>query len=170
MDDNNWRNSIVEYLNNLSIPIDRKVKLQATNFVLMADELYKKEVDRSLSRCLSQNDKYIALDKVHKGICGAHQAGKKMKWWVEAIPLIEVGQNEIIDFIEEHIIHRFGIPQTLSTDQGTIFTGHRIKKFAASRNIHMVTSTPYYAQANGQVEAANKILISLIKEQIGNRP
>ncbi|XP_057746706.1 uncharacterized protein LOC130965971 [Arachis stenosperma] len=34
----------------------------------------------------------------------------------------------------------------------------------------MVTSTPYYAQANGQVEAANKILISLIKKHIGNRP
>ncbi|XP_016200297.1 uncharacterized protein LOC107641314 [Arachis ipaensis] len=34
----------------------------------------------------------------------------------------------------------------------------------------MVTSTPYYAQANGQVEAANKILIGLIKKYIGNRP
>ncbi|XP_057745272.1 uncharacterized protein LOC130963141 [Arachis stenosperma] len=38
----------------------------------------------------------------------------------------------------------------------------------------MVTSTPYYAQANGQangqVEAANKILISLIKKHIGSKP
>ncbi|XP_015939448.1 uncharacterized protein LOC107464995 [Arachis duranensis] len=34
----------------------------------------------------------------------------------------------------------------------------------------MVTLTPYYAQANGQVEAANKILIILIKKQIGSRP
>ncbi|XP_057757596.1 uncharacterized protein LOC130976694 [Arachis stenosperma] len=34
----------------------------------------------------------------------------------------------------------------------------------------MVTLTPYYAHANGQVEAANKILISLIKKHIGNRP
>nr|XP_025611703.1 uncharacterized protein LOC112705028 [Arachis hypogaea] len=33
----------------------------------------------------------------------------------------------------------------------------------------MVTSTPYYPQANGQLEAANKILISLIKKHIGNR-
>ncbi|KAL1326449.1 hypothetical protein AAHE18_13G229600 [Arachis hypogaea] len=43
--------------------------------------------------------------------------------WVEEIPLIEVNQNEIIDFIKEYIIHRFGIPQTLSTDQGTMITG-----------------------------------------------
>ncbi|XP_025615831.1 uncharacterized protein [Arachis hypogaea] len=34
----------------------------------------------------------------------------------------------------------------------------------------MVTSTPYYAQANGQVETANKILISLIKKHIRNKP
>ncbi|XP_016191809.1 uncharacterized protein LOC107632654 [Arachis ipaensis] len=34
----------------------------------------------------------------------------------------------------------------------------------------MVTSIPYYAQANRQVEAANKILISLIKKHIGNKP
>ncbi|KAL1291506.1 hypothetical protein AAHE18_20G204700 [Arachis hypogaea] len=40
--------------------------------------------------------------------------------WVEAIPLREVTHNEIIDFIEEHIVHRFGIPQSITTDQGTI--------------------------------------------------
>ncbi|XP_016207809.1 uncharacterized protein LOC107648468 [Arachis ipaensis] len=34
----------------------------------------------------------------------------------------------------------------------------------------MITLTPDYAQANGQVEAANKILISLIKKHIGNKP
>ncbi|XP_020978017.1 uncharacterized protein LOC107636143 [Arachis ipaensis] len=90
--------------------------------------------------------------------------------WVKAVPLIEARQNEVIDFIKEYIIHQFGIPQTLSTDQGTMFTGQRIKNFAASRNINMVTSTLYYAQANGQVEAANKILINLIKKQIGRKP
>jgi len=34
----------------------------------------------------------------------------------------------------------------------------------------MITSTPYYAQAKGQVEAINKILISLIKKHIGKKP
>ncbi|XP_016167909.1 uncharacterized protein LOC107610364 [Arachis ipaensis] len=83
---------------------------------------------------------------------------------------MEAGKNEIIDFIEEYIIHRFGISQTLSTDQGTMFTGQRIKNFTTSININMVTSTSYYAQANGQIEAANKILINLIKKQIGRKP
>jgi hypothetical protein len=33
-----------------------------------------------------------------------------------------------------------------------------------------LTSTPYYAQANGQVEAANKVIISLIKKHVGKKP
>ena len=50
------------------------------NFVLMADELYKKGIDGSLLRCLGRDDQNITLGEVHNGICGAHQAGKKMKW------------------------------------------------------------------------------------------
>ncbi|XP_072060273.1 uncharacterized protein [Arachis hypogaea] len=117
--------------------------------------LYKKWIDGSLSRCLSREEQNIALGEVHNGICGVHQAGKKIGWVLyrnhdEVVPLIEVGQSEIIDFVEEHIIHQFGIPQTLSTDQGTMFTSQRIKNYAAAMSITMVTSTPYYAQANGQ--------------------
>ena len=75
--------------------------------------------------------------------------------WVEAIPLKEVTQIKIINFIEEHIAHRFGVPQTPTTGQGTMFTGLRVLEYAESRQIRMVTLSPYYAQANGQFEAVN---------------
>lgn len=90
--------------------------------------------------------------------------------WVEAVPLKDVTQKEIIDFIENNIICRFGIPQTITTDQGTVFIGKRVEEYAKTRQIKMLSSTPYYAQANGQVEAMNKILISLIKKHIGRQP
>ena len=38
--------------------------------------------------------------------------------WTEAVPLKNMTHKEVIEFITEHIIHRFGIPQTLPTDQG----------------------------------------------------
>ena len=38
--------------------------------------------------------------------------------WTEAVPLKNMTHREVIEFIIEHIIHRFGIPQTLTTDQG----------------------------------------------------
>ena len=69
--------------------------------------------------------------------------------WVEAILLKEVTQTKIVDFIEEHILHRFGIPQMFTTDQGTMFTSRRVLEYAESRQIKIITSTPYYAQENG---------------------
>ena len=33
--------------------------------------------------------------------------------WAEAVPLENITCTEVIDFIWRHIVHRFGIPQTL---------------------------------------------------------
>jgi IS30 family transposase len=86
--------------------------------------------------------------------------------WTEAIPLKNMTHREIIQFISEHIIHRFGIPQTLTTDQGSSFMSHQIHDFTESLKIKLLSSSPYYAQANGQAESSNKTLIKLIKRSI----
>jgi hypothetical protein len=36
--------------------------------------------------------------------------------WMEVIPLKNMAHREVIHFISEHIIYRFGIPQTLTMD------------------------------------------------------
>jgi len=36
--------------------------------------------------------------------------------WVEVIPLREVNQDLVISFIQNHILYRFGIPETITTD------------------------------------------------------
>src|ERR1044072_4545328 len=90
--------------------------------------------------------------------------------WVEAIPLTRVDQDVIIDFILSNIIYRYGIPETLTTDQGSVFIGRKMQEFATSFGIKLLSSTPYYAQANGQVEAANKIIIGLLRKHVGQRP
>jgi transposase InsO family protein len=69
----------------------------------------------------------------------------------------------VISFIQTHILHRFGIPETITTDRGSVFTGQKTVRFANQSGFKLLTSTPYYAQANGQVETANKNLITLIK-------
>jgi transposase InsO family protein len=78
--------------------------------------------------------------------------------------------KEVIEFITEHIIHRFGIPQTLTTDQGTSFVSKEARKFAKLYKIKLFNSSPYYAQANGQAESSNKTLIKLIKKNIEESP
>ena len=69
----------------------------------------------------------------------------------------------MFEFVKEHIIYRFGIPQTITTDQGTIFTSNEFEEFANGMGIKLLNSSPYYAQANGQAEASNKWVIKLIK-------
>jgi hypothetical protein len=41
--------------------------------------------------------------------------------WVEAIPLKKVTSENMVEFVKEHIIYRFGIPQMTTTDQGAQF-------------------------------------------------
>jgi hypothetical protein len=76
----------------------------------------------------------------------------------------------VISFVLEHIIYRFGIPQTLTTDQGAAFISHQFKEFADSLKIKLLNSSPYYAQANGQTKASNKTLTGLIKKKIDEKP
>jgi hypothetical protein len=69
--------------------------------------------------------------------------------WMEAVPLKNMTHKEIIHFISEHMIHRFGIPQTLTMDQGSSFMSHQVREFVESPRIKLLSSSPYYAQANG---------------------
>jgi hypothetical protein len=90
--------------------------------------------------------------------------------WTEAIPLKNMTHKEVIEFIIEHIIHRFGIPQTLMADQGTSFVFSQVREFIESYKIKFLNSSPYYTQANGQAESSNKTLIKLIKKKIEDNP
>jgi transposase InsO family protein len=86
--------------------------------------------------------------------------------WTEVVALKNMTHIEVIEFITENIIHRFDIPQTLTTYQGAYFMSKEVREFAESYRIKFINSSPYYAQANGQAESSNRILISLVKKKI----
>jgi hypothetical protein len=90
--------------------------------------------------------------------------------WTEAFPLKNMTHREVIHFISEHIVHRFGIPQTLTTDHGSSFMSHQVHNFAKSLKIKLPISSPNYAQANGHAESNNKTLLNLIKKKIEENP
>jgi hypothetical protein len=86
--------------------------------------------------------------------------------WNKVVPLKNMAYKEVIEFITEHIIHRFSIPQILTTDQGSSFVSKEVREFAELYKIKLLNSSPYYAQANVQAESSNKTLIKLIKKKI----
>jgi hypothetical protein len=55
-------------------------------------------------------------------------------------------------------------------DQGLSFMSHQVCEFAESLKIKLLSSSPYYTQANGQAESSNKTLIKLIKKKIEENP
>lgn len=50
--------------------------------------------------------------------------------WIQDIPLVKVDQDTVIEFIQNHIVYRFGIPYTITTDQRSVFVAQKMQEFA----------------------------------------
>jgi len=59
---------------------------------------------------------------------------------------------------------RFGIPHICYTDNRSQFTSKDYMVFASQYGFTHTTSSPYYSQGNGQVEAAVKVSMSVLKK------
>lgn len=69
--------------------------------------------------------------------------------FIEAVSLKNISHEKIIEFITEHIVHRFGIPQTFTTDQETSFVSRDEWDFTELYMIKLLNPSLYYAQTNG---------------------
>jgi len=74
-----WRKEIIDYLKNPSRKVERRVRFQATKYVLLDDELYYRTVDGILLRCLGDDESKSLMGEIHEGVCGAHQSAFKIK-------------------------------------------------------------------------------------------
>jgi len=77
-----WRTEIINYLKDPSKKVERRIRFQATNYVLLDDELYYRTLDEVLLRCLSDDESKSLMCEIHEGVCGAHQLTFKMKWMI----------------------------------------------------------------------------------------
>jgi transposase InsO family protein len=77
---------------------------------------------------------------------------------VEASTVKDCSTNTIARFIFENIVTRFGFPRSLTSDMGSHFIISTIAKITTEFLIQHHKSIPYHPQANGIVEAFNKIM------------
>jgi transposase InsO family protein len=108
--------------------------------------------------------------------CNPHSAGghgyiivavDSFTKWAEAMPTFDNTRKIASLFIFNHIITRFRISQAIVTNHGIHFHNFMTSKLTDKLGLRHENSTPYYPQANGQVEAINKILITMLRQIIG---
>ncbi|KAI5343708.1 hypothetical protein L3X38_011584 [Prunus dulcis] len=192
-----WREPIMAYLQYPTLPSEKRVRIMATNYLMWNEDLVRKSKDEVLLRCLGKTEYMKVMGETHEGICGAHQGERKMYWlirrygyfwptmlkdcinyskgyyftkWVEAKPIKTTTSQEIITFIEEQIIQIFGIPESITTDRGSSFISRDMLDMAEAFKFKLLQSTPYYAQANGQAESSNKVIINIIRKMLEKNP
>jgi len=69
-------------------------------------------------------------------------------------------------FLFNQVIARFGIPRDIVTDHGSHFQNSMMAELALKLGFRQEHSSPYYPQANGQVEAVNKSLKTILQRKI----
>jgi transposase InsO family protein len=67
-----------------------------------------------------------------------------------------------------NIIHRFGVPNSIITDNGTQFTGKKFLDFCEDHHICVDWATVAHPMTNGQVERANDMILQGLKPRIYN--
>ena len=86
--------------------------------------------------------------------------------WVEAEPLANIRDADAKKFIWRNIVTRFGVPQTLISDNGPQFDNKAFKRYCCELGITNRYSTPAYPQGNGQTEAVNKVIVNGLKKRL----
>nr|XP_027071851.1 uncharacterized protein K02A2.6-like [Coffea arabica] len=86
--------------------------------------------------------------------------------WVEAESYKHVTKKVVTDFLRKHIICRFGIPETLITDNAKNLNNDMVDGLCEQFKIRYRNSSIYRPQMNGAVEAANKNLKKIILKMI----
>jgi hypothetical protein len=108
------------------------------------------------------------LQKAPGGYTHLLVAVDKFSKWIEARPISKIKSEQVVLFFTD-IIHRFGVPNSIITDNDTQFTDRKFLEFYDDYHICVDWSVVAYPKTNGQVERANGMILQGLKPRIFNR-
>ncbi|KAK4383233.1 hypothetical protein Sango_2794500 [Sesamum angolense] len=87
VEEEDWRQPLVDYLKYGKLPNDLRwrtdTRQRTTRFIYYKGTLYRRSFDGIFLRCLSDNEKFKAMEEAHSGVCGAHQSGPKLHFCIK---------------------------------------------------------------------------------------
>lgn len=75
--------------------------------------------------------------------------------WMEIFPMHASTSDGSIRVLRT-LFARYGLPNSMVSDNASIFTSEMFKQFAKLNGIHLILTTPYHSRSNGLVERAIK--------------
>jgi hypothetical protein len=106
------------------------------------------------------------LQKALGGFTHLLVAIDKFSKWIEVRPLNSIRSEQAVAFFT-NIIHRFGVPNSIITFNGTQFTGRKFLDFCED-HIRVDWAAVAHPMTNGQVERANDMILQGLKPRIYN--
>ncbi|XP_055902396.1 uncharacterized protein K02A2.6-like [Eupeodes corollae] len=76
--------------------------------------------------------------------------------------LKKITSKDVINFLKE-IFCRLGYPKFITADNERQFVSEEFKTYCKDNNIELITSPPYWPQANGEVENMNRQIVKRLK-------
>ncbi|KAK8939028.1 hypothetical protein KSP39_PZI011373 [Platanthera zijinensis] len=189
-----WKDPFVAFLTTGQLPSDgqdrRKFRYKAAYYLLQDAKLYRKTISGPLARCLSE----IELQPAQH-LCSITAPWPFAIWGMDLIgPFLQAsGQRKFIlvmidyfskciearalakttsqivkNFIWGEIVCRFGIPLAIVTNNGPQFASLELEDFCKQLGTDLRFASVHHSRSNGQVEAANKLVVNLLKKKVTN--
>jgi ribonuclease HI/transposase InsO family protein len=107
------------------------------------------------------------LQKAPGGFTHLLVAIDKFSKWIEVRHLNSIRSEQAVAFFT-NIIHHFGVPNSIITNNGTQFTGRKFLDFCEDHHIRVDWAVVSHPMTNGQVERANGMILQGLKPRIYN--
>nr|AAT93985.1 putative polyprotein [Oryza sativa Japonica Group] len=133
-----WRIPLIQYLKDPTLKVDRKIRRQAFKYTLLDGDLYRRNIDGVLLKCLDGDLSKVAMGEGHRFVLVATDYFTK---WAEAVPLkymthteangqAESSNKTLLKLVKRKIVE---YPKRWHEVLSEALWAHRISKHGATR-------------------------------------
>ena len=129
----------------------------------------KSKIQRHTKSKIEQFDlPKVRFEHIHMDIVGPLPSSKghhyiltivdRFTRWPEAYPISDITSQTIAKIFFLQYVSRFGVPHTITTDQGSQFESKLFNELITFLGAHKIHTTTYHPQSNGMVERLHRQL------------